>query len=400
MEYRISDKMVNIKPSAIREIFKSLTDLSVISFAAGSPSPDAFPVAQLSELSRFVYEKMPVNALQYGISEGYAPLIEKVRRRMKDKFDIDSENDAVLIVSGGQQGIDLLSKVMCNEGDVVICEKPSFIGALNSFKANGAIPVQVDMERIEELERALKEYKNAKIIYLIPTFQNPAGSTMSLEKRKTILELAKKYSVLILEDNPYGELRFRGEEIPTIKSMDKDGIVVYCSSFSKIIAPAIRVGFLSAPQKLAGKIVVAKQGSDVHTNMYFQIICDLFLEKFDIDGHIEKIRALYKKKCLLMLDEMNKKFDCLDIKYTSPDGGLFLWCTLPESINPDKFIKTSLERKVAVVPGGAFLADLNEISRSFRVNFSFPSNEQIITGVRILAQVARELTIIHKSINK
>jgi len=395
MEYKISDKMINIKPSAIREIFKSLTDPEVISFAAGNPSPDAFPVEQIGELSKTVYEKMPVLALQYGISEGYGPLIEKVKQRMKNRFEIDDNGNVTLIVTGGQQGIDLTSKVMCNESDVVLCEKPSFIGALNSFKANGAIPVQVDMESdeigIENLEQALIKHKNAKLIYLIPTFQNPAGTTMPLKKRKAVLELAKKYGVLILEDNPYGELRFRGDEIPTIKSMDKDGLVVYCSSFSKIIAPAIRVGYLSVPQGIAGKIVVAKQGSDVHTNMYFQIICDLFLEKFNIDEHIEKIRVLYRDKCFLMLNEMGKKFDNLGIKYTSPDGGLFLWCDLPEKIDLPAFVKSSLEKKVAVVPGGAFLADENEISHAFRVNFSYPSNEQIITGVDILARVAKDM---------
>ena len=391
MEYKISDKMINIKPSAIREIFKSLTDPKVISFAAGNPSPDAFPIGQINELSKIIYEKMPVLALQYGISEGYTPFREKVRLRMKEKFNIDGKNDITLITSGGQQGIDLLSKVMCNEGDVVICEKPSFIGALNSFKANGAKLVQIDIEKDGVLEKALIENKNAKIIYLIPTFQNPSGSTMSLEKRKAVLALAKKYGVIILEDNPYGELRFRGEEIPTIKSMDKNGLVVYCSSFSKIIAPAIRVGYMSVPSELAGKIVVAKQGGDVHTNMYFQLVCDLFLEKYDIDEHIEKIRVLYRDKCLLMLDEMRKKFDNLGIKYTAPDGGLFLWCTLPENIDLAEFVKLSLERKVAVVPGGAFLAGENEVSHSFRVNFSFPSNEQIIKGVDVLAEVAKKL---------
>ena len=394
MEYRISEKMKNIKPSAIREIFKSLSDPEVISFAAGNPSPDAFPIAELAELSKGIYEKMPVLALQYGISEGYAPLIEKIRRRLKDKFNIDDAANATLVVTGGQQGIDLTSKVMCDEGDVVICEKPSFIGALNSFKANGAIPVQVDLESgdaIKNLERALAGHKNAKLIYLIPTFQNPSGTTMPLEVRKAVLALAKKYGVLILEDNPYGELRFRGGEIPTIKSLDEDGLVVYCSSFSKIIAPAIRVGYLSVPQGLAGKIVVAKQGSDVHTNMYFQIICDLFLEKYDIDAHIEKIRALYKEKCLLMLGEMDKKFADVGITYTSPDGGLFLWCTLPEGIELSAFVKASLERKVAVVPGGAFLTDEGEATNTFRVNFSYPSKQQIVAGVDILAKTAKEM---------
>ncbi|MCL2095341.1 MAG: PLP-dependent aminotransferase family protein [Oscillospiraceae bacterium] len=395
-EYKISDKMVSIKPSAIREIFKALSDPSVISFAAGNPSPDAFPLGQISELSKIVYEKTPVLALQYGITEGYAPLVEKIRLRMKDKFNIDCGNDTTIIVAGGQQGIDLTSKVMCDEGDVVLCEKPTFIGALNAFKANGAIPVQIESNfdgiSIEKLEKALIEYKNAKIIYLIPTFQNPSGSTLSLEKRRAVLALAKKYGVIILEDNPYGELRFRGEELPTLKSLDNGGgSVVYCSSFSKIIAPAIRVGYLSAPSELASKIIVAKQVSDVHTNIYFQLICDLFLERYNIDEHIEKIRVLYKDKCLLMLGEMNKKFGNTGIKYTEPDGGLFLWCDLPESIDLSEFVKLCLERKAAVVPGGTFLADEREASRSFRVNFSYPSNEQIIAGVDILARSAMDL---------
>lgn len=395
MEYKISDKMTNIKPSAIREIFKSLTDPAVVSFAAGNPSPDAFPVEQIKEISQAIYEKMPVTALQYGITEGYGPLREKIAERQKNRFDIDPAENTVLIMSGGQQGIDLTCKVMCNEGDVVICEKPSFIGALNSFKANGAVPVQVDMEAdgicIERLEQALSAYKNAKLIYLIPTFHNPLGTTMSEDKRRAVLKLAGKYGVMILEDNPYGELRFTGRDIPTIKSMDTEGLVVYCSSFSKIISPAIRVGYVSAPVDLAGKIVVAKQGSDVHTNMYFQLVCDSFLESYDIDGHIEKIRALYKDKCTLMLGEMNKKFDDLGIGYTSPEGGLFLWCTLPEGADPAKFVRMSLDKKVAVVPGGAFLSDPGGYSRSFRVNFSYPSREQIVAGVEILANAAKEM---------
>ena len=194
--------MINIKPSAIREIFKVLDDPAIISFAAGNPSPDTFPVEQMSELSKTIYEKMPVLAFQYGISEGYAPLRVKIEERIKRKFNIRDEKNTLLIMTGGQQGIDLTSKVMCNEGDVVICERPSFIGALNSFKANGADIVQIDTESdgicLEKLEKALIENKNAKLIYLIPTFQNPSGSTMSLEKRKAVLELAKKYEIIIL----------------------------------------------------------------------------------------------------------------------------------------------------------------------------------------------------------
>jgi 2-aminoadipate transaminase len=391
--------MLTIKPSAIREIFKALADPTIISFAAGNPSPDAFPVEQIQELSDIIYEQMPVAALQYSITEGYIPLREKIAARIKTKFNISGDGDMLLITTGGQQGIDLTCKVMCNEGDVVICEKPSFIGALNAFKANGAKPVAIDMQSdgidLEKLELALKTHENAKIIYLIPTFQNPSGTTMSLEKRKAVLELAKKYQVIILEDNPYGELRFGGEDIPTIKSMDNDGLGVYCSSFSKIIAPAIRVGYLSVPEELAQKIVVAKQVNDVHTNMYFQLVCNLFLEKFDIDAHIAKMRGIYKNKCALMLSEMDKKLKKLndkdkEIKYTRPDGGFFVWCTLPENIELSKFVKTCIDNKLAVVPGGTFLADENEITRSFRVNFSMPSEAQIIEGVNILAKSAEQ----------
>ena len=390
MEYKISNKMINIKPSAIREIFKSLQDPSVIAFAAGNPSADAFPIEEINKLSSVIYEKMPVLALQYGITEGYAPLLEKVKSRLKAKFNIDTDANTALITTGGQQGIDLTCKVMCNEGDVVICEKPTFIGALNAFKANGAKPVGVDMEddgiNIEKLEKALIEHKNAKLIYLIPTFHNPLGITMSLEKRKAVYSLAQKYQILILEDNPYGELRFRGEELPAIKSFDTDGLVVYCSSFSKIFSPAMRIGFVCAPPEVATKIVVAKQVNDVHTNMYFQLVCNEFLEVYDIEKHIEKIKALYKNKCLTMLDEIGKNFD-EKVKYTSPDGGLFLWCILPEYVDLPGFVKTAVENKVAVVPGNAFLIDENERTTSFRLNYSYPSAEQIISGIGILGEI-------------
>ena len=390
MEYKISDKMINIKPSAIREIFKSLQDPSVIAFAAGNPSPDAFPVEEINKLSATIYKQMPVLALQYGITEGYAPLLEKTKARLNAKYNINTEKNTTLITTGGQQAIDLTCKVMCNEGDVVICEKPSFIGALNAFKANGAKPVGIDMDddgiNIEKLEKVLIEHKNAKLIYLIPTFHNPLGTTMSLEKRKAVYSLAQKYQILILEDNPYGELRFRGEEIPTIKSFDTDGLVVYCSSFSKIFSPAMRLGFVCAPPEVATKIVVAKQVNDVHTNMYFQLVCNLFLENYDIEKHIEKIKTLYKNKCLLMLDEIEKKFD-RRVKYTSPDGGLFLWCTLPEYIDVSGFVQKAIENKVAVVPGNAFLIDEKEKTSSFRLNYSYPSNEQIINGIGILGEI-------------
>ncbi len=394
MEYNISNKMRDMKPSAIREIFKSLTDPSIIAFAAGNPAPESFPVEKLAEVSKDIFAEKAAFALQYGITEGYMPLREKITARLKSKFNIGREFDSTIIVTGGQQGNELTAKVMCNEGDVILCENPSFIGSLNAFRSLGIKPVGVPIDddgiNIEALENALKTTPNVKVIYTIPTFHNPAGITTSLEKRKAVYELALKYGVIILEDNPYGELRFSGEEIPTIKSLDTEGIVVYCGSFSKILSAGMRIGFLCAPDKIMQKIVVAKQVEDVHTNLFFQMLCDGFIERYDLDAHIDSVRSLYGRKCALMLSEMDKNVPNY-IKYTRPDGGLFMWCTLPECIKLDDFVKGAMAKKLAVVPGTAFNCDESAPSDSFRITYSTPSEEQIIRGVGIIAEVAKEL---------
>lgn len=394
MEYRISNKMKNMKPSAIREIFKSLTDPSIIAFAAGNPAPESFPVEALAEISAEIFEKAPVQALQYSITEGYPPLRKAVAARVKEKFNIGREGDMTLITSGGQQGLELACKVMCNEGDVVLCEEPSFIGALNAFRSCGAklvgIPLEEDGIDLAKLEQAMKEHPNAKLLYMIPTFHNPAGITTSLEKRKGALALAKQYGVIILEDNPYGELRFAGEDIPTIKSMDPDGIVIYSGSFSKILSAGMRLGFIVAPEEIAQKMVVAKQVEDVHSNIFFQMLCETYMREYDLDAHIESIRAIYRRKCGLMLEGLDRHMpDC--VHYTRPEGGLFIWCTLPDRIDLDAVVKCALERKVAIVPGTAFVCDPATPSHSFRLNYSTPSDEQIVRGIEILADVIREM---------
>ena len=394
MEYAISNKMRDMKPSAIREIFKSLTDPSIIAFAAGNPAPESFPREQLAVLAADIFENDAVKALQYSITEGYPALRKSVADRLRSKFGIGSENDSTIIVSGGQQGLELTAKVMCNEGDVVLCENPSFIGALNAYRSIGAktvgIPLRDDGIDVEALEQALKTTPRVKLLYMIPTFQNPAGITTSFEKRVAVYELAKKYGVLILEDNPYGELRFNGEEIPTIKSMDTEGIVVYCGSFSKILSAGMRVGFLCAPETVMQKIVVAKQVEDVHTNIFFQMLCEKFIETYDLDAHIAGVRSIYRRKCGLMLGEMDRVMPEY-VKYTRPDGGLFLWCTLPERIALDDFVKAAMAKKLAVVPGTAFNCDTTAPSSSFRITYSTPSEEQIVRGVDIIAEVAKEL---------
>ena len=298
MEYKFSKKLAELKPSAIREIFKSLSDPTIISFAAGNPSPESFPVEDLARLSNEIFESDAAFALQYGITEGYTPLREAITARQKSRFgeSMVRDSDTTLVVTGGQQGLELTCKAFCNEGDTIICENPSFIGALNAFRSNGVKTVGVDMENdgicLEKLEETLKNTKNAKLLYLIPTFQNPSGTCMSLEKRLAVLELAKKYEIAILEDNPYGELRFAGEDIPTMKSLDKDGLVIYCSSFSKILSAGMRIGFVIAPNEVASKMVVAKQVEDVHTNLFFQMLCHKYITTCDLDAHIAKINEL------------------------------------------------------------------------------------------------------------
>ena len=399
MNYVFSNKIAGLKPSAIREILKAPKDADTISFAAGNPAPESFPVEDLARFAADIFASQAAVALQYGVTDGYEPLREAVAKRQREVFGIgksvangDAYNDTTIIVSGGQQGIELACKVFCNEGDTVICENPTFIGGLNSFRSCGmktvGVPLSDDGIDVEALEATIKSTPSAKLLYLIPTFQNPAGLTTSYEKRVKIYEIAKKYGIMILEDNPYGELRFSGEEIPTLKSMDTEGLVIYCSSFSKILSAGMRVGFVVAPEEVAAKMVVAKQSEDVHTNLFFQMLCYKFLTECDPDAHIQKIRDIYRRKCHLMLDCLERELPA-SIKFTRPEGGLFIWVTLPDDVDAMAFLKAAMAEKLMIVPGATFNCDPAEPSQSFRLNYSTPSDEQIVEGVARLGRVAR-----------
>lgn len=394
MEYSFSDRVNSLKPSAIREIFKYAADPEVVSLSAGNPAPDAFPAKEIAEISADLLNRHPVDALQYGLTEGYAPLRDYLKKYMKDKYGIGSENDQLIITSGAQQVMDLAAKSLCNEGDVVICEAPSFIGSLNSFRSYNArlvgVPVESDGINTEILEEKLKTEKNVRFIYVIPNFQNPSGVTMSLEKRKKVYSLAKKYGVMILEDNPYGELRYFGENVPAIKSLDTDGIVMYAGSFSKVISPGMRVGWCVAPNPVIQKMVVCKQGQDVHTNMWSQIVIHEYVTKYDFEEHLNYLRELYRKKALFMMDLLDEHLAPY-ITYDKIDGGLFIMCKLPDNINMLDFCKEAVKRKVCVVPGNAFLTDETEECHTFRVNFSTPTDQQLEKGVKILGELIKEL---------
>ena len=394
MDYKFSDRVQNLKPSAIREIFKYSADPSYIPLSAGNPAPDAFPYEAISEISAKLLNENPVLALQYSLTEGYAPLREFLRNYMSEKHNSYKDSDEILITSGAQQVMDLLTKTLINSDDVILCEAPSFIGSLNSFRSYQAnlvgIPMDENGMNLEALEEALKTVKNIKYLYTIPNFQNPSGITMSLEKRKKVYELCKAYGVLILEDNPYGDLRFSGEHIPTIKSLDTDGIVVYAGSFSKVISPGMRVGYAIAPQEIIQKMVVCKQGEDVHTNIWAQIVCHCFISEYDFDAHLEKLRNIYRRKSQVLIKAMQEHFSPL-ITWSSFEGGLFAWCSLPEKIDMPTFCRKAVERKVCVVPGNAFLTDEAEKCSAFRINFSTPTDEQLQDGVKILGELAREM---------
>lgn len=393
MDYIFSDKISNLQPSAIREILKATADPSIIPLAAGNPAPDAFPVEEIQTIAKNILETNPIDALQYGVSEGYQPLRDTIAGWIKNKKNIGTDDDTVLVLSGATQVMDLVTKVLCNEGDTVICEEPSFIGSLNCFRSYGCklkgVPVDADGMNVDALEEALKTTNHVKFIYTIPNFQNPSGATMSLEKRERLYQLAKKYGVIVLEDNPYGDLRVAGETVPTIKSMDTEGIVIYAGSFSKILAPGLRVAYCCGPKQILAKMTVGKQASDVHTPCLNQMIVNEWFKNYDVDAHIAKIQGIYRKRLNLMCDAIDRELGDF-VEYVRPEGGLFIWCKLPDYVDMLEFVKKAVDKKVAVVPGNAFLTDDKADTQYIRLNFSTPTEEGIVKGIQILGEIAKD----------
>lgn len=395
MKEKFSDKVKDLEASAIREIFKLLGKPGIISFAGGAPDPKLFPKEQLAEIAADILKNQGEVALQYGVTEGYAPLVEWVKNRLISQ-GIISENDGngTIVVSGGQQGIDLASKSLLNPGDAVVCEQPSFVGGLNCFRSYNAeiygVKAESDGLDMNALEDLLKQHSNVKVVYTIATFQNPSGITMSLEKRKKLLELASKYDFVIFEDNPYGELRFAGEDVPTMKSMDTEGRVVYLGSFSKILSPGLRLGFVACDEALLERMVICKQVQDVHTNVLSQMIAYEFVTRYSIDEHIANLRKTYGEKCKLMCDCMDKYFPSC-ITHTTPQGGLFLFCEMPEKYDTKEIMAMAVERGVAFVPGSTTMIDDKAKYSTFRMNYSTASFEEIEKGIKILGDLLKEV---------
>ena len=391
--YELSKKYAGLKPSAVREILKATSEPGMIAFAGGSPATEAFPCEEVKKISAEILEENPVSALVYGVSEGYEPLRKTVKKWLYERENIGTDDDSVIITAGGTQVMDITTRVLASEGDTVICEDPSFIGSLNCFRSHGCnlvgVPIDDDGMNIDALEEAINQNPNAKFIYTIPNFQNPGGTTLSLEKRKRMYRLALENNLVILEDDPYGNLRVEGEAVPSIKSMDTEGIVVYAGSFSKILAPGIRVAYAVVPSKIAPAFTIGKQVSDVHTGVLNQMIVSRWFDEYDVNAHIDEIKKIYRRKLNLMcscLDEYCRGF----ISYVRPQGGLFIWARLPDNVNMLDYVNKLLERKVAVVPGTAFTVDDTKPCSYIRLNFSTPDDESIVEGVKIMGEVARD----------
>lgn len=381
-----------LKASGIREMFKLMGDPAVISLAGGAPDPALFPNEELGKIAEAVLRENGTKALAYGTTDGYAPLKELLLERGR-KVDAVAEGDKIIVTTGGQQGLDLIARVVVEDLEDIVVEAPSFVGTLNSLRSVRANLVGVDMDpdgmNMEKLEEVLKT-RNVKLIYTIPNFQNPTGITMSLEKREKLLALAEKYDCLIMEDNPYGDLRFAGESVPTIKSLDKTGRVIYVSSLSKILAPGLRIGYIIAGGELIDKIEIMKQVNDVHTPCLTQMIATEFLKSYDVDAHIKKACEVYGRKCSFMLSCMEKYFP-KSVTWTKPQGGLFILVTCPDSINAEELSMEAVKNyKVAFVPSSNFATDMSKTTCSFRLNYSMMPEEKIEAGIKAIGDMLKE----------
>ncbi|HHV27658.1 PLP-dependent aminotransferase family protein [Anaerosalibacter bizertensis] len=392
MSLRYAKRMDNIKASEIRELLKLTQKPEIISFAGGLPAPELFPVEELEKVSSKVLEEQGTTALQYGPTEGYEPLRVEITKRM-EKVGVECKPEDILVTSGSQQGLDFSGKIFLNPGDIVLCESPSYLGAINAFKAYEpefiGVPTDENGMIMEELEDILKNNDRVRFIYVIPDFQNPSGRTWSIERRKRLIELANEYNVAIIEDNPYGELRFEGEYYPAIKHYDTEGRVIFLGTFSKIFCPGLRLGWVCAEEEVLNKFVLAKQGSDLQSSTISQMQVAKFLEEYDIEAHIEKLKKVYKKRRDLMINTMKEEFP-EEIKFTNPEGGLFTWVVLPEYMNARDLAVKAIEKNVAFVPGGSFFPNGGN-ENTLRLNYSSMDDEKIVIGIKRLAEAIKSM---------
>ena len=399
-EYRYAQRTQRMASSAIRELLKLTALPDMISFAGGLPAPDVFPVAEFQEACTRVLQTSGAEALQYGATEGYFPLREMIARHTA-RYGIQITPNNVLLTSGSQQALDLLGKIFINPGDRILVESPTYLGALQAWNAYGAeyVPVPIDEYGMipEALEEALRV--GPKFIYVLPNFQNPSGVTLSLERRYKLVELAEAHGVPIIEDDPYGQLRYEGDHLPSIVVLDDQlhnshdgqyrGNVIYLSTFSKILAPGIRLAWVIAPPQVIDKLVQAKQGADLHTATFNQMVAYEVARGGFLDQHIRTIRRVYGERRDVMLKALDQHFPS-SVLWTHPEGGLFLWGTLPDWMDSQEVFHEAIQRKVAFVPGLTFFPH-GEVKNCFRLNFSNATPENIRVGISRLGDLLYEM---------
>jgi len=392
MNLRYAERTSSIKASEIRELLKLTEMPDIISFAGGLPAPELFPIEKLESITTRVLREDGRAALQYSTTEGYGPLRDIIAKQRMPKAGVKATLDNIMITSGSQQGLEFSAKIFVDEADVIICESPSYLGALNAFKAYQPkfveIPMDDDGMIVTELEKALKENPNAKMIYTIPDFQNPSGKTMSVERRKRVAELAKLYNKPVIEDCPYGELTFEGEQYPSIKSFDEDGYVIYLGTFSKTFCPGLRIGWVCADPEILQKYIIVKQGADLQCSSIAQRETALYMQTYDLDEHIKNIISIYRTRRDVMLDSIEKYFP-KDVIFTIPKGGLFTWVELREDLDAAIILPDALEEKVAYVPGTSFYANGGGANH-FRLNYSCMNEDMTLEGIKRLGNVLKK----------
>lgn len=403
-EYRYAHRMQRMGSSVIRELLKLTEQPDIISFGGGLPAPEVFPVKEFQEACNTVLEQHGAQALQYSTTEGYKPLRDMIARH-NARYSVEVTPENILITSGSQQALDFIGRLFVNRGDYIVVESPTYLGALQAWNAYGAqyIAVRADENGmvVDELEEALR--KGPKFIYVLPNFQNPSGSTLSQERRNKLVELADKYGVPIVEDDPYGQLRYEGDHIPSVVYLDSkfrgpngghySGNVIYLSTFSKLLAPGLRLAWVIAPPEVIRKLVMAKQAADLHTSSFNQYVAYEVGKGGFLDEHVKVIRATYKERRNVMLEMMEEMFPS-EMRWTHPLGGMFLWGILPEGMDAADALKIAIERKVAFVPGAAFHPNGGG-ANTMRLNFSYSSPDTIREGITRLGKVLKEL--VHKN---
>jgi len=399
-EYRYAFRTQQMSSSVIRELLKLTEQPDIISFAGGLPAPEVFPVEQFREACNYVMDHFGPQSLQYSTTEGYRPLREMIARHIS-RFSSEVGADNILITSGSQQALDFVGRLFVNRGDYIVVESPTYLGALQAWNAYGAqyIPVRADEHGmiVDELEAALRV--GPKFIYVLPNFQNPSGSTLSLERRKQLVRIADKYGVPIIEDDPYGQLRYEGEHIPSIVALDSEyrgsngghysGNVIYLSTFSKLLAPGLRLGWVIAPVEVIQKLVMSKQAADLHTSSINQYVAHEVAKGGFLDEHVKVIRATYKERRDVMIEMMEEMFPA-GVSWRKPKGGMFLWSVLPEGMDSAEVLKRAIEKKVAFVPGEAF-HPTGGGKNTLRLNFSYSSPQTIREGITRLGTTLKEV---------